>query len=268
MENAIIEEYFQTSCSNFEKEKKQGLLRIAQFSKDISVAEKEYHAALESGDKDIIKVHKKILYEDKYRLKNHKENFQLLRAPSREDIAYRIRQLEEFSKKIVDSVPENKMLCFHGTSIMGAKNIISTGGISSGADRFGHATSYETPGRICVTNKDTIQTSVSHYMRLVENFCYPAGCLCAVTTKDKEEYAKLPSEWTIGNVDFRKNPERLVAIISTPENMERLAKWANEGGIDSSKVMDFDKFIRIQKNEKTNAAANIFNMMQTKEKNK
>ena len=102
-------------------------------------------------------------------------------------------------------------------------------------------------------------------MHLVDDFYYPAGCIFVVTAKDQEEYKNLPSGWMICNVDFRKNPERLVAIISTPENMERLTQWANEGEIDSSKVMDFDKFIRIQNNEKINTQTNIFNMMKTKE---
>lgn len=265
MEDTIIEEYFQSSCSNFERKKKQVPLNIAKLAKDISAVEKEYQEALESGNKFIIKEYEKILYEDKYRLKNYKEESLLLRAPSKEDIAYRTRQLEEFPNKIADSIPEEKKLCFHGTSIMGAKNIILTGGISSGADRFGHSTSYDPPGKISVTNKDTIHTSVKDYMRLVDDFCYPAGCIFVVTAKDQEEYNNLPSGWMIRNVDFRKNPERLVAIISTPENIERLTQWANEGGIDSSKVMDFDKFIRIQNNEKTKTQANILNTMKTKE---
>ena len=93
MEDTIIEEYFQSSCSNFERKKKQVPLNIAKLAKDISTVEKEYQEALESGNKFIIKEYEKILYEDKYRLKNYKEESLLLRAPSMEDIAYRTRQL-------------------------------------------------------------------------------------------------------------------------------------------------------------------------------
>ncbi len=49
MEDTIIEEYFQRSCSNFERKKKQVPLNIAKLAKDISAVEKEYQEALESG---------------------------------------------------------------------------------------------------------------------------------------------------------------------------------------------------------------------------
>lgn len=142
------------------------------------------------------------------------------------------------------------MLCFHGTTIFGAKNILLSNTISSGADRLGRSTSFDGPGEISVTNKDTVETSVGIYMRLNDNYCYPAGCLFVIKAKDKDEYDKMPSKWTIKNVDFRKNPERLVSVITTPENLETVRTWAKDGNIDINKIIDFDTFTKAHQHQK------------------
>ena len=111
--------------------------------------------------------------------------------------------------------------------------------------------SFDGPGEISVTNKDTVETSVGIYMRLNDNYCYPAGCLFVIKAKDKDEYDKMPVKWTIKNVDFREDPERLVAVVTTPENIERVSGWAKDGGINTDKIMDFDTFIKIHQKQKT-----------------
>ena len=79
------------------------------------------------------------------------------------------------ANKIASNFSHDEMLCFHGTTIFGAKNIILSNSISSGANRFGRTTSYDPPGKISATNIDTIETSVGLYMRLNDNYCYPSA---------------------------------------------------------------------------------------------
>ena len=262
MDNTEIEDYFQKSLNHFDRRKKEVPITIAKLSKALNETEQEYKEALVNGTKYIIKEYERILNQDKYKLENYKDISQLLREPQREDIEYRIRQFEEFPSQIAKKIADDKMLCFHGTTIVGAKNIMRTGEISSGADRFGRSTSFDPPGKISVTNKDTIDTSVRQYMRLIDDFCYPAGCIFVISAKNKEEYQNLSSGWMIDNVSFKNEPERLVAVISTPENMGRLKQWENEGGIDTSKIMDFDSFIR--NNEKTHTQTNVLNTVKDK----
>ncbi|MBQ7285122.1 MAG: hypothetical protein IJW72_02590, partial [Alphaproteobacteria bacterium] len=137
--------------------------------------------------------------------------------------------------------------------------------ISSGADRFGRATSFDPPGKISATNKDTAETSIRQYMRLTDNFCYPAGCLFVVTAKNKEEYDNLPSGWMIDNIDFKENSDRLIAVITTPENIARVRNWAKEGGIKTSKIMDFDDFIsQYQQQNKQKSTPALSQIVQTR----
>ena len=75
---------------------------------------------------------------------------------------------------------------------------------------------------ISATNMDTIETYVGLYMMLTDNYCYPSGCLFVIVAKNKDEYDNLSSGWMIDNVDFKENPKRLVAIITTPENIEKV----------------------------------------------
>lgn len=48
----------------------------------------------------------------------------------------------------------------------------------------------------------------------------------------------------IKNVDFKTQPDRLVSVVTTPENIDKVKNWAHLGGVDVSKVMDFDNFVR------------------------
>lgn len=193
----------------------------------------------------MIRGYQDILKEDEYELKTFEEKSSFLREPTKEDFTYRWQQCTEFSQKVARFADESEMLCFHGTDIFGARHILESGQISSGADRLGRATSYDPPGRISVTNKDTVYTSVDHYMNLTGNFLYPAGCLFVVKPKDKAEYDQLSSTgWMIDNVNFKDNPDRLVAIITTPENIERINDWAQKSNIDTAKIMNFEGFIK------------------------
>ena len=48
----------------------------------------------------------------------------------------------------------------------------------------------------------------------------------------------------LGNVSFKENPERLYAIITTPENIERVTEWVENANMDVSKIHDFEGFIQ------------------------
>lgn len=238
-----IDEEAQKLKNSYHREKQRIPVDIEKYKKGINEAEKELQAAIAAGDKRLIYAYKDLLKQSKYDLASYEGYTSFLREPTKEDIQYRNRQRYEFPKK-AENLSEDMMLCFHGTNINGAKHILLSGEISSGADRTGRATSFDPPGRISVTNKDTVETSVGTYMNIDGNFCYPAGCLFVVLPENKEEYEKLSSTgWMIKNVNFKDTSERLAAIITTPENLEKVKEWAEGSRIDVSKIMDFDAFV-------------------------
>lgn len=239
-----IDDLLQRYVNAYQVEQKRIPVELAKYRKEINEEEKELQAAIAAGDRRLIYGYQDMLKHSKYDFISYQEKVSFLREPIKEDIQYRYRQRREFPQKIA-TLSEDMMLCFHGTDLKGAKHILSSGAISSGADRTGRATSFDPPGLISVTNKDTVDTSVSTYMNIDGNYCYPAGCLFVVTPADKVEYAALSSSgWMIKNVDFKTQPDRLVSVVTTPENIDKVKNWAHLGGVDVSKVMDFDNFVR------------------------
>ena len=176
-----LEEIFQKTVEFYKIEKQRVPIEIGKKKATLDRDTQDYQKAVADNDSHLIRGYQHILKEDEYDLKTYEEKSSFLREPTREDFLYRWQQRNEFPQKVASCVDEHKMLCFHGTDIFGAKRILESGQISSGADRMGHATSFDPPGRISVTNKDTLDTSVGQYMNLIDNFLYPAGCLFVVT---------------------------------------------------------------------------------------
>ena len=240
-----MEEIFQHCLNSYSIEEKKIPVEISKKKATLARDVQDYQKAVAENDKSMIRGYQDIIKEDEYELKTFEEKSSFLREPTKEDFIYRWQQRTEFSQKVARYADESEMLCFHGTDIFGAKHILESGQISFGVDRLGHATSFDPRGKISATNKDTVDTSVGTYMNLTANFLYPAGCLFVVKPKDKTEYDQLSSTgWMIDNVDFKTNPDRLVAIVTTPENIERVNGWAQKSNIDTAKVMNFEGFIK------------------------
>lgn len=69
----------------------------------------------------------------------------------------------------------------------------------------------------------------------------PAGCIFVVLPKDDNDRESGES-LLMGNVNFKEEPSRLYAIITTPENINMVSKWCKENNVDSGKVYDYDSF--------------------------
>lgn len=189
-----------------------------------------------------LKIAQKTISSRKNALVQIEDQLEFLRPSDEKDMEYRLRQYDEFSKKMKDLIPENLPLRFHGCPIYTAKHIIESGEISSSVDRLGVETSYDTEGQISVTTKDTLDTTIRGYTHLSENFL-PAGCVFVLLPKDELD-AKAGDSMLMGNVNFQQEPNRLYGIITTPENIERVSQWAKLSGIDLSKIHDFDEFAK------------------------
>lgn len=201
-----------------------------------------------------LKIAQKTISSRKNALVQIEDQLEFLRPSDEKDMEYRLRQYDEFSKKMKDLIPENLPLRFHGCPIYTAKHIIESGEISSSVDRLGVETSYDTEGQISVTTKDTLDTTIQGYTHLSENFL-PAGCVFVLLPKDERD-AKAGDSMLMGNVNFQQEPNRLYGIITTPENIERVSQWAKLSGIDLSKIHDFDEFAKSFERQKDDIKIN------------
>ena len=190
----------------------------------------------------------------KSRIENNKNVLEFLRPENDEDNNYRKRQLNEFGEKVRNVAPDNLDLYFHGTPIYGARDILKTGEISALVDRKGRqyaSVDGVFAGQISVTDKDSIDLTLQGYSWLVAN-CLPAGCIFVL--QQVKKLAEGACGIQIKPVNFHTNPEQLVAVITTPENIQNVSKWAKEGKINIPKICDFDGFIKDleEKKEKAN----------------
>lgn len=147
-----------------------------------------------------------------------------LRPATEEDISYRLRQYDTFSKIIEELIPDELPLRFHGCSIYNAKAIIKSGGISSSVDRLGFETSYDVEDQISVTTRKTIDITVQGYADLIKDFNLPAGCIFVLMPKDKQE-EQIGDSLLMHNINFKKEPDRLFGIITTLENLDKVKTW-------------------------------------------
>ncbi|MBR2909635.1 MAG: hypothetical protein IKC11_04740 [Clostridia bacterium] len=173
-----------------------------------------------------------------------------LRPPTQEDIDYRMKVYNNFSNEVKSIIPKDCPICFHGTRYFNIENIIKSGGLSSSVDRTGHATSYDAEDQVSVTVVNTIETTIQGYTGLTD-FEVPSGCVFLVLPKDEAEYKSSRTSMLIGNVDFRKEPERLAGIITSPENVEQIREWCKSTDINYNlnNICDFNEFLQRVKNK-------------------
>lgn len=183
----------------------------------------------------------------KYALQRETEIFSFLRPRTEKDMDYRLRQFKEFPKKVQETIPDNLYLLFHGTSICNAREIIKSGSLTSSVDRLGFETSYDVENQVSVTTKATLNITIDNYSDLTaEDGFLPAGCIFVLCAKDEKDGSQLLTD----NVHFKDEPDKLYAIVTTPENIRNVKEWMNSNGMESSKIHDFNSFINLLKQEK------------------
>lgn len=163
----------------------------------------------------------------------------LMRPSSQADEAYRMRVYQELPGYIADKLPKDSLLRFHATTLDATQNIIDSGEISSSVDRVGVPTSYDASDQVSVTTTENTYISVQSYMGATDrNCCLPIGCMFVVLPKDKRE-AEASGSLMMDNVYFRDNPDQLVGVLTSPENLPKVRAWLRGSGIDAAKAQEF-----------------------------
>ena len=178
----------------------------------------------------------------KYNVDESKLQLKFIRPGNQLDIGYRNYQYDNFVNKLREVFPDDLDLRFHGTTIYYAEQIIKTGRITSTADRYnGYIKSTDLSGEISASNIETIDTTISFFSDLISyQRSLPCGCVFALTPNPETDI-DFPN--VMKAVDFKKDPSRLFAIFTTPENTPKVKKWINEAGLDSDKVYTFEGFL-------------------------
>lgn len=236
-----------------------------------SVASKEYKACLEVNSNDIIRFKRYIaeyisklsrmdsdgvmatspIYQSvldelkrfKYSLYESEKASKYIRKNTADDIEYRKELIVSFADKLKELLTEDSNLRFHGTPIYFAEEIFRSGGISSSADRFdGYIRSTDGRGEISVSDINSLDRTVNYFLDVTAyQQCLPCGCLF-VLSADGQTYDQRASS-VMNSVDFIKEPTRLRAVISTPENLQNLKKWLSDCGLSPDLAFTFDGFV-------------------------
>ena len=170
------------------------------------------------------------------------DKLRYLRPSDSEDISYRRNVLDDFPYWASEHIPENLHLLFHATTLANAERILNSGRITSGKDRWTVRTSGDNAGEISISTKNSSFISLAGHMDLVaQEYHLPAGCLFVLQVNDTT-YQEAKKNFHVQNIQLKKNPEQLYAIITTPENIDRVKWWMQKNNFLPEKVYDFKGF--------------------------
>lgn len=185
---------------------------------------------------------------DQFNIKKDPTN-SFKRPRSWKDVRYRKIQSLKFEDNLKKELDETSDFCFHGTPIWNAEKILKSKNISAEVDRIGKTKDgLDISGYIYVSTMKNLWFTVKNHSDLL-NFDYPAGCIFVLKPKDKDDIQSAQAQNIIKNIDFEKNPKILKAIITTPENIDRVKNWVKDSGIDveTDIVMDYEDFLSLFK---------------------
>lgn len=209
-----------------------------------------HYQSLQNNDRENkVSSYKKLALNAQKQAQFFQAELDIARPEIPSDIEERLRIMRTYPKLISKNVPDEEPLFFHGVnSIVKLEDILASGHI--GYLENEETRSFTAPGMIDVTTKDSIITSINGFVGLNcsgPDRYLPAGCLIVIAPKDDSERAyanqNTGSEHSIPTVDFEKNPNRIVSIVSTAENRDRILELSARYHIDPSKIHTFDSFI-------------------------
>jgi len=176
-------------------------------------------------------------------------SLKFIRPNNKDDIEYRSQMHSDlFVYQLQNIIAPNGTplmdLRFHGTPIYFAQQIIETGSITSSMDRFGnYNNSTNINGEISASRIQDLKKTMDRYSDMIAyKRCMPAGCVFALFPRDYED--SVYGVDTMHNIDFRKNPQQLFGIFTTPENIKQVKGWMSEYGFNPDLVYNFEEFLK------------------------
>ena len=202
------------------------------------------------NDEIKIEYYKRLISKKEDTIRNCQGRMNNLRMPMAEDTIDRENIIKEFAKKVSEVIPDDVALVFHGNkNISQVEEIIESGGLLTPEERGVESSSYAT--KIDVTNKYNIQVSLE-FAELGGCYIDPYGAVFVFMPKEEEVEGVINSKGTmveigVDSIHFTEEPERLIAIITAPENIERLKSVAKKSNLDEEKIMTHEEFLNLCK---------------------
>lgn len=166
-----------------------------------------------------------------------------------EDTNNRLNLLDDYSSLVRDSIDDGVPVVFHGVANIGVVlEIIKSGGLFTPDERDVDMTSFAS--QIDVTYKDNIDVTMEFAEPGVNSFM-PYGAIFVFRPKEEEVDNVINTGSSsevmggVNGVNFVLEPERLISIITTDENIELLQGACEYAKIDASKVVTHDCFLKL-----------------------
>lgn len=176
----------------------------------------------------------------------NKYYIEFMRMPIEEDMLLRKKILEEYHDEIRKTISSELAIVFHGTSNIGiVREIIKSHGLTNPIERGEDFSSFASA--IDVTSKSDIRVTCEF---AEPNYPWlPYGAIFAFLAKAEEEDKVINTNGSevyggVDSVDFFKEPDRLVAIISTDENIDKIKQWCESYDLNKDKVFTHDEFLK------------------------
>lgn len=181
----------------------------------------------------------------KYTLEESRLKESFIRPNSPDDIQYREKLVDDFSSKIASILGDDDSIRFHGTPIYFTKEILKSGAILSSSARFdGYNKSTDLKDEISVSTAKTISRTLSFFTGIYSfQSSLPSGCLFVLKADDVD--ATLVQYSAMKTFSFKANPERLLGVCTTPENIPVVREWLKLYGYDENLAYSFEEFLKI-----------------------
>lgn len=220
-----------------------------KFSENFNLSLPKSVNILGSGTKEALETeieqNNKQLVKAKDALRKLQTELQFIRPHNYKDCEERKNIMENFPEKMLSIDPKNLLdLRFKGVSIDDACSIIMSQQLISGKTRIGYSNTSTPGGFISVGNIKELPEIVGFYAMVSEiqlKNSMPCGAMFALKPESKEE-AKLINYHHMKEIDFIKNPEKLVAIVTSTENVPLMQEMLGKKDMPLDLAMSFSDF--------------------------
>lgn len=237
-------ENFEITLNNHKKMYDENMEKLKKYQSDLN-------KAIENEEEKKIEVYSKIIAQLKEATRIQKVYIDYARPANESDLLERKEIRKNFLRIIDETIPDDVPFVFHGNNNIGSVfEIIKTGGLFPPNERGLDFISFAS--EIDVTWKKNISVTCE-YADPASNFL-PYGAIFVFLPLENEVEKVLntgtSSEVSQGlsGVNFRQNPERLIAIITTQENKEIIQKFCLEYNLNPEKVFTHLEFIDVCQN--------------------
>ena len=178
-----------------------------------------------------------------------------LREVIPEDVAERTNLRKEYSKRINELIPDDVPLVFHGNNNIGLiEQIMKSGGLFTPEERGVGFRTFAT--QIDVAYKRDIHVPLE-FAEPGGDLILPYGAIFAFFPKEEEIDKVLKTYGSevsggVQSINFKTEADRLFAIITTKENIQRLKKIACEVGLDENIIVSHEEFLEMIKEKYKN----------------